>query len=245
MASYMLDVIYARNVFSGMNLNWHSFELPIHVYLSILWENKYKKSYSLIYDQFIACNDFLLFKKECPRLSNEAKKVISKVSHWYLDERETYIKVFDAIGAPHLLPVYVPDRLVLGEIYYQTILQRYNATLVKEKKWAFKPYGFHIGFHMVKDIVHAKQEGLSQLELWFQTGHFCKHDPKGLVLKHASQVSSCWPYAHDQFEDEIFTENAQDWNEVAARMADPGKNQFRDMSWEEKAMPLEQVILRT
>jgi hypothetical protein len=97
-------------------------------------------------------------------------------------------------------------------------------------------------------IPHAKQEGLSQLEFWFQTGRFRKHDPKGLVLQHASQVSSCWPYAHDRFEDEIFTENAQDWNEVASRRVDPRTTRFKAMSWEEKATSLEQTtqeILRT
>jgi hypothetical protein len=108
------------------------------------------------------------------------------------------------------LPIYVPDQLVLGKICYQTILQRCNATFVKDKKRAFILYGFHIGFWMVKDTTHAKQLRLSQLEFRFQTGRFCKHDPKGLVLQHASQVSSCWPYAHDRFEDEVFTENAQD-----------------------------------
>jgi hypothetical protein len=178
MASYLLDIICARNVFSGMNLNWHSSELPVHVYFNILWENRYKKSYALICDQFIARIYFLLFRKECPRLSEEAKKVISKVGHWYLDERETYIRVFGATGAPHLLPIYVPDRLVLGEICYQTILQGYNATLVKDKKRAFIPYGFHIGFYMVKDTAHAKQEGLSQLEFWFQTVDFANMIPR-------------------------------------------------------------------
>ena len=72
----------------------------------------------------------------------------TSASYRKTDERETYIKVFDATGAPHLLPIYVPDRLVLGEIFYQTILQGYNATLVKEKKQAFLSYGFHIGFCM-------------------------------------------------------------------------------------------------
>jgi hypothetical protein len=244
MASYLLDVICARNVFAGMNLSWHASELPVHVYFSILWENRYKRSYSLICDQFIAPIHFLLFKKECPRLSDAAKKVISKVGHWYLDERETYIRVFGVTGAPHLLPIYVPDRLVLGEICYQTILQGYNATLVKDKKWAFIPYGFHIGFYQVKDTAQAKQEGLSQLEFWFQTGHFRKHDPKGLVSKHASQVSSCWPYAHDRFEDEIFTENAQDWDEVVARMVDPRITKFKAMSWEEKATSLDERAQR-
>jgi hypothetical protein len=79
----------------------------------------------------------------------------------------------------------------VGEIFYHTILQGYNATLVKDKKQAFIPYGFHIGFYLVKDTAQAKQEGLSQLEFHFQTGHFHKHDPRVLVLKHPSQVSSC------------------------------------------------------
>jgi hypothetical protein len=75
-----------------------------------------------------------------------------------------------------------------------------------------------------------------------------KHDPKGLVLQHTSQVSSCWPYAHDRFEDEIFTENAQDWNEVASRRVILEGTRFKAMSWEEQAMSLEQAaqeILRT
>jgi hypothetical protein len=48
MASYLLGVNYARNVFVGMNLSWHVVKLPIHVYFSILWENRYNKYYSLI-----------------------------------------------------------------------------------------------------------------------------------------------------------------------------------------------------
>jgi hypothetical protein len=118
--------------------------------------------------------------------------MISKVDHWYLDEHDTYIRVFEATRAPHLLPTHVPDRLVVVEICYHTILQGYNATLVKDKKRAFIPYGFHVGVYLVKDTTQAKQEGLSQLEFRFQTDRFCKQDSKVLVLKHASQVSSYW-----------------------------------------------------
>jgi hypothetical protein len=109
MASYLLDVIYARNVFVDMNLSWNVAELPVHVYFNILWENRYKKSYALICDEFIAQIYFILFKKECPRLSATTKKMISKVGHWYLDEHTTYIRVFGATRAPHLLPAHVPD----------------------------------------------------------------------------------------------------------------------------------------
>jgi hypothetical protein len=153
MASYLLDVICARNIFTGMNLSWHIVELPVHVYFSILWENRYKRFYALICDEFIARVHFIIFRKECPRLSATTKKMISKVGHWYFKETSTYIRVFGATGAPHLLPVHVPDHLILGDICYQTILQGYNASLVKDKKRDFIPYGFHIGFYMVKDTV--------------------------------------------------------------------------------------------
>jgi hypothetical protein len=95
----------------------------------------------------------------------------------------------------------------VGEIFYQTILQGYNATLVKDKKRASIHYGFHIGFYLVKGTAQSKQEGLNQLDFLFQTGCFQNNDRKGLVLKHASQVLSCWSYAHDKFKDEVFTEN--------------------------------------
>jgi len=78
MSFYLLDVICAKKFFTRMKLSWNSFEIPVHVYFSILWENRYKKSYYLICDQFITHIYSLFLKKECPRLSDEAKKVVLK-----------------------------------------------------------------------------------------------------------------------------------------------------------------------
>jgi hypothetical protein len=178
MASYLLDVMCMRNVFATMNLSWHVAEIPVHVYFNVLWENRYKKYCTLIYDEFIACIYFIIFKKEFPRLSMATNKMIAKVGHWYLDEHSTYIRVFGATKAPHLLPAHVPDRLVMGEICYQTILRGYNTTFVKDKKQAFIPYGFHVGFYLVKDTAQAKQEGMIQLEFRFPTGRFRNNYPK-------------------------------------------------------------------
>jgi hypothetical protein len=54
-------------------------------------------------------------------------------------------------------------------------------------------------------------------------------------------VLSCWPYTHDKFEDEVFTENSQDWDEFIARMADPKVTRFKSMSLDEQAIILEQL----
>jgi hypothetical protein len=42
------------------------------------------------------------------------KKMISKVGHWYFEETSTYIRVFGATGAPHLLPTHVPEPSDIG-----------------------------------------------------------------------------------------------------------------------------------
>jgi hypothetical protein len=45
---------------------------------------------------------------------------------------------------------------------------------------------------------------------------------------------SHWPYAHDSYEYEIFTENDQDWEEVLERKENPKITRFKAMSVQEK-----------
>jgi hypothetical protein len=101
MASYLLNVICARNVFPGLSIRWNISEFPVHFYFIILWENKYKRSIALICDGFICRVYSLIFKQSCPRLSEAAKKVIAKIGHWYLEEKIRYTIFFGSIGEPH------------------------------------------------------------------------------------------------------------------------------------------------
>jgi hypothetical protein len=68
MASYLLDVMCARNVFADMNFSWHVAELSVHVYFNILWENRYKKYYALICDEFITPYSFYYFQEGMPKI---------------------------------------------------------------------------------------------------------------------------------------------------------------------------------
>jgi len=79
------------------------------------------------------------------------------MGHCYLEEKNTYVWIFGATGALDFHPAYVSDCLMLGEIWYETILQGFNASLIKDKKRDFIPYGFHIGYYIVKDTTHAKK----------------------------------------------------------------------------------------
>jgi hypothetical protein len=70
-----------------------------------------------------------------------------------------------------------------------------------------------------------------------------KHDPKKLVAQHSIQIVSHWQYAHVSFEDEIFTENAQDWEEVLQRKEKPYLIQFKAMSGDEQLEWLEKITI--
>jgi len=82
---------------------------------------------------------------------------------------------------------------------------------------------------------------LNQLEYWFHRSHFHKHDPKGLVPQHLTHVSSYWLYAHDIFEDEIFTEGAWDWEEVVHRRANQNMIKFKVMTMDEHVDTIDQT----
>jgi hypothetical protein len=55
-------------------------------------------------------------------LSKQAKKIFNCIGNWYFEENHTYLRIYGAIIPPHLLLVYVPDKLVIREIFYHTII---------------------------------------------------------------------------------------------------------------------------
>jgi hypothetical protein len=52
-------------------------------------------------------------------------------------------------------------------------------------------------------------------------------------------------YAHNKFEDEDFTENYQDWDEVVQRMVDSKMIRFMTMSMDEQVMKIKQSAQET
>lgn len=62
----------------------------------------------------------VVFDKTTPRFSQEAEVDTLLVTKWFGEEKFTYIRVFGSIASSHVLPFYVPDKLLAREIAYQT-----------------------------------------------------------------------------------------------------------------------------
>ena len=78
----------------------------------------------------------MLYDKYAPRFSPEAEVDILPVARWFGEELFTYVRVFGSFASPHVLPFYVPDKLITREISYQTCREGGLKKGLKDKKKA-------------------------------------------------------------------------------------------------------------
>jgi hypothetical protein len=100
-------------------------------------------------------------------------RLLRSIGNWYLQEDCTYLRIYGVTIPPHLFPKYVSNRLILGEISYQTILQGFNATLAKDvRKRTFIPYNMYIGHYGLMNSKQARHEANTMLEYEFPHKQF-------------------------------------------------------------------------
>jgi hypothetical protein len=127
---------------------------------------------------------------------------LDNFQEWYNEKYYNYIRMYGATIYPHLLPKFVPNRLVLREITYQTILHGFNASLIKDKLKNFIHYSLLIRNYSIINSTFSIMESQAILEYRFTKGIFKRHDPKGMIGKHVIQLGISWPYACERWEEE-------------------------------------------
>ena len=102
-----MDAFYAYSPF--LTLNWFQKEesLPVNIYLSNIWEDKFIPRVYELCDLFIGSMYFNFFKVDAPTFSKGARELISLYGDWYIREYFYYIKIWGR-NTVHLLPKIVP-----------------------------------------------------------------------------------------------------------------------------------------
>ena len=77
----------------------------------------------------------VVFDKRTPRLSDEAKIYFIPIGRWFGEDIFTYVRFYGSLAPPHVLPLYVLDKLLAREIAYQTVGDGLKKTLKKAKKY--------------------------------------------------------------------------------------------------------------
>ena len=60
----------------------------------------------------------ILKNQPTPKFAQEAHDTIKEIGDWFIDEEFSCIRIYGCEGAPHFLPRYVPDKVVLRDIAY-------------------------------------------------------------------------------------------------------------------------------
>jgi len=121
MSAYVMNAICFSSKFPIMGWKWTvRNQLPIHTYHKVMWESNFQPHFFNICHGVMLPIHKRLYKWDTAKLSQEDKVDILLVVKWFGEETFTYIRVFGSISSPHILPYYVPDKLMAREIAYQT-----------------------------------------------------------------------------------------------------------------------------
>ena len=152
MSSYLFDVTCASQEYPSLGWKW-KLHLPlIHVCYKMLWENKYKEDYELICNGLFSTINQILFGEEAPCLSPERKMIVKEYGDWYMTPYRVYIRIEGSTKAPHWLPHFLPNTLLLHKIAYQTYGNGVAASLHRNKKGLWPPFPLSTRVHRIENF---------------------------------------------------------------------------------------------
>jgi len=106
----------------------------IHVYWNQLWERKYQSNYEKNCNDFLLSLHHLLTGRQSYCILGNARQSLLKIGDWFVNEKFTYIRIYGATKALHLLPKIVTDHMVLMEISYQSYCYGIGVVLNRKKE---------------------------------------------------------------------------------------------------------------
>lgn len=72
---------------------------------------------------------YATFDKLALRISEEVGIDLTVVGNWFREDKFTYIRLFGSFIRPHVLPLYVPDKMLAWELAYQITTEGTSKTL--------------------------------------------------------------------------------------------------------------------
>jgi hypothetical protein len=237
MSSYLLDIMCIAHKYPNMGWSWFPVDVAIHIYCKVLWEHKYRTYYQRICEHFLAPLYEFIFCTSPPCMTDKAITVIRRIGDWYLMEHGTYIRIYGAMKPPHLLPRFVPDKLVLQEVAYQTIIHGVGGMLYRSKKSIWPPLPLYIGNYFFENTKQAQEEVDIFLSYHFGEERFRRHDPKNIVKEHFHSMRLPYEYTTEFWEEEGVHQNSRTYDEVIFNRRGQPKGRIMQMKKLQERQP--------
>jgi len=135
-----------------------------------------------------------IFDSHTPCMVDKDLSIVQKIRDWYLMEHGTYIRIYGAIKYLHLSPRFVPNRMVLQEIAFQTMIHGIGETLYHDKKAIWPPLPLWVRSYSFESIKKSQSEVDTLISFHFGEERFLRHDPKEVVKEYCSKHKHTWEY---------------------------------------------------
>ena len=90
-----------------------------------------------------------------------------------------YIRMIGSTKACHWLTHFIPDKLLLQEITYQTCISGVSISLLKEKKGHLPSFPFSTGMSKIENVKQEKDELYVSSSIKLREVNLQRHDQKG------------------------------------------------------------------
>ena len=203
MSAYIVDTFCFNFDFPILGWKWTVQDpTPIHVYHKYLWKSEYKNHLYRIFHGFILPVHQAVFNKPAPQLSNEASIDLTSTSSWFGEERLTYVRVFGSITDPHVLPLYIVDKLLAKEVAYQIMEKGMSRNLKDSKKQLWPPFPLRCGTYSLHDFKHAEKEADKTKDLSLAVIPKRQYGPNKVAFNFTTQIKvNKFLHEKDEFDD--------------------------------------------
>ena len=176
MSPYIMDALRIFLHFLILKWAWKKGIALNHVYRIELWATKYKYNFEQICNKFLLASSFSFILETNSLYVIMPRKSISNIGDWYVSPWVVYFRIYGYIKSPFLLPHYVPNKLVLLEIYYHTYVMSFGPTIIRNKKNPWPKLSLQVGSYRIKNTKQEEAEIQIFNVYQFRDMPFYKHD---------------------------------------------------------------------
>lgn len=188
--AYVLDALCFNSEFPFLGWKWTAKDpTPIHIYHKLLWKVHFKDHVYIICHGFLIPVFQTIFNHFPPRFSDKAKADLSSIGDWFGEEKFTYVRIFGSIVELHVLPLFVPDKLLAQEISYQLTVEGMSRSLSNSKKRMWPSFPFNCVHFTLNDFKHVEKEVAKINGFKLETIPGRQYDPQKIAFNVTSSVS--------------------------------------------------------
>lgn len=196
MSAYILDAVCAHQQSPYLGWAWTPSESSVYTYCRLFSKCSFYGVIIQFSNHFVTLVYKIIFKQDPPCMSHATIESLIDIANWYASPLGTFIQMYIAEKALHVLPKFLMDKLVMQEVSYH-ISTRLSTRLHWRKNPPWPSLPLQIRLYEILNLNHgeAKREEFKIFTLG--TRIFNLYDPHYIVKDYCTRVKH--PWIHEAF----------------------------------------------